>query len=126
MNAQAQARTAYSQHGTPIRTPRGSEYEIFAKITHALRAAALKGRPGFAALATAIHDNRRLWTLLASDVADEANKLPKDLRARIFYLAEFTGAHSAKVLNEGASVAPLIEINAMMMRGLRGEQGAAG
>lgn len=126
MNAHAQARTAYSQHGTPIRTLRGSEYEIFARVTHALRAAAMQGRPGFAALARAIHDNRRLWTVLASDVADGQNALPEDLKARIFYLAEFTARHSGKVLNENASVAPLIEINTLIMRGLRGEQGVAG
>lgn len=124
MNAHTLAQAAYARSDTPTRTARGTEYEIMAKVTHRLRAAAAKGKPGFAALSDAIHKNRQLWTLLAADVADNGNALPRDLRARIFYLAEFTQAHSEKVLARGASVAPLIEINAAIMRGLRsGEQG---
>jgi len=122
VNAQNLARRAYTNRSAPIRTPRGTEYEIFANITHRLKAAALKGKPGFPALAQAIHDNRKLWTLLAVDVADKDNGLPKDLRARIFYLAEFTRSHSSEVLRNSASVAPLLEVNAAVMRGLR--QGA--
>lgn len=122
MNAQNLARRAYSNKSAPIRTPRGTEYEIFAQITHRLKAAAIKGKPGFSALAEAIHDNRKLWTLLAVDVADPNNGLPKDLRARIAYLSKFTQSHSSDVLRKGASVAPLLEINSAIMRGLR--QGA--
>ncbi|MDQ7070632.1 MAG: flagellar biosynthesis regulator FlaF [Rhodobacterales bacterium] len=122
MNAQNLARRAYTNKSAPIRTPRGTEYEVFANITHRLKAAALKGKTGFPALAMAIHDNRKLWTLLAVDVADKDNGLPKDLRARIFYLAEFTQKHSREVLRNSASVAPLLEVNAAVMRGLR--QGA--
>ncbi|OUS19593.1 flagellar biosynthesis regulatory protein FlaF [Litorivita pollutaquae] len=119
MNAQNLARQAYTNQAAPIRTTRGTEYEVFAKITHRLNAAARKGKMGFPALASAIHDNRKLWTMLAADVADDDNGLPNDLRARIFYLAEFTQVHSRKVLKSEASAAALIEINAAMMRGLR-------
>lgn len=120
MNSQTLAKAAYSGHHAPIRTDRGTEYEIFARVTHKLRAAAAKGKTGFAALAEAIHHNRQLWTMLATDVADKDNALPRDLRARIFYLAEFTQDYSGKVLSKGASIAPLVEINAAMMRALRG------
>ena len=84
---------------------------------------AAQGRAGFNGLATAIHDNRRLWTLLAGDVADEGNTLPQGLRAQIFYLAEFTLHHSPKVLDGSASADVLVEINTAVMRGLR-QQGA--
>ncbi len=97
MNAQNLARQAYTNQAAPIRTTRGTEYEVFAKITHRLNAAARKGKMGFPALASAIHDNRKLWTMLAADVADDDNGLPNDLRARIFYLAEFTPGHSRQV-----------------------------
>lgn len=120
MNSQTLARSAYAQTRTPIRTERGTEYELFARVTHKMRSAAAKGKTGFAALAEAIHHNRQLWTMLAADVADRNNALPKDMRARIFYLAEFTEAHSRRVLTKGASIAPLVDINAAMMRGLRG------
>lgn len=119
MNSHHLAQQAYSNSATPTRTPRATEYAAFAKVTHRLDKAARKGRLGFAELAESLHDNRKLWTLLAVDVADDENQLPPDLRARIFYLAEFTQAHTRKVLKREASVAPLIEINAAVMRGLR-------
>lgn len=125
MNSQTLAKAAYSQGHTPVRTERGTEYELFATVTHKLRVAAAKGKPGFAALADAVYHNRQLWTLLATDVADKDNALPKDIRARIFYLAEFTQDYSSKVLSKGASIAPLVEINAAMMRGLRGPSKSA-
>ena len=75
-------------------------------------------------LVTAIHENRRLWTILAGDVADDGNTLPEQLRAQIFYLAEFTGQHSAKVLSGKAGVEILIEINMAVMRGLRQQEAA--
>ncbi|MDQ2090550.1 flagellar biosynthesis regulator FlaF [Marimonas arenosa] len=120
MISQTQAKSAYARGAMPIRTDRGTEYELFARITHKMRAAAARGQAGFAALAEALHNNRQLWTMLAADVADGDNALSKDLRARIFYLAEFTHDYSGKVLSKGASIAPLVEINAAMMRGLRG------
>ncbi|SEO07087.1 flagellar protein FlaF [Salinihabitans flavidus] len=113
------AHGAYAQAATPIRTPRGTEYELIARITHRIKATAKKGRPGFPELAEAVHDNRQLWTILATDVADIDNPLPKSLRARIFYLAEFTHIHSGKVLRENASVRPLLEVNTAILRGLR-------
>jgi flagellar protein FlaF len=115
------ARTAYSSPGTPARTPRGTEYDLFARITHQLRSAQSDGRKRSATLAGAIHDNRRLWMTLAADVADPGNALPAPLRARIFYLYQFTDAHSRKVLAGEAGVEVLIDINTAIMRGLRGE-----
>lgn len=119
MNLHHLAQKAYGDTAAPTRTPRATEYAAFARITHRLNQAARKGKLGFPELAESLHDNRKLWTLLAVDVADDENQLPADLRARIFYLAEFTQAHTRKVLKREASVAPLIEINAAVMRGLR-------
>lgn len=88
-----------------------------------MKTAATKGRSGYNELVGALHDNRRLWTILAADVASKANSLPSELRARIFYLSEFTQKHSALVLRKEASVKPLLEINVAIMRGLRQSQG---
>lgn len=124
MTPQNLARRVYTQAAGTIRTPRGAEYEAVARITHALKTSAQRGKVDFAGLASAIHDNRKLWTLLAADVADSDNGLPDDIRARILYLAEFTRQHSAKVLSAGASVRPLLEINMAILRGLKnGKQG---
>ncbi|MBN2740954.1 MAG: flagellar biosynthesis regulator FlaF [Rhodobacteraceae bacterium] len=125
MFATTLAKTAYANPGQPVRTARGTEFEVFARITRRLKQAADAGKAQFPALATAVYDNRKLWTVLASDVADPENELPSDLRARLFYLNKFTQAHSRKVLAEGASADILIEINTSIMRGLRQERSVA-
>ena len=43
------------------------------------------------------------------------------MRAQIFYLAEFTQIHSARVLKREAEPGILVDINTAMMRGLKGE-----
>ena len=119
MNAQTMAKMAYAQSATPVRTTRGTEYDVLARVTHAIKAAESRGKAGFQDLAQAIFENRRLWTILATDVADSENALPDDLRARVYYLAEFTDQHSSKVLRGEAKASVLVEINAAIMRGLR-------
>lgn len=121
MNALAQARSAYSSASAPTRTPKSIEYEAVARITARLQSAATRENDSFPALVAALHDNSRLWSLFAVNVADKDNALPNELRARLFYLAEFTQAHTNKVLARKASVAPLLEVNAAILRGLRGE-----
>lgn len=117
------AQTGYgTQTGT--RTDRSVEYDAFARITAALRKAASAAREDFASLARALDDNRRLWTIIATDVADDDNSLPRQLRGQIFYLAEFTLTQTRRVLRGEASVDILIEINTTIMRGLRGQEGA--
>ena len=123
MNTTLQARAAYSTEAGAVHTPRATEYRTLARITHLLKSAAAAGHD-MPALAAAIHDNRRLWTILATDVADPANPLPPALRARLVYLAEFTRVHSGRVLREDASPDPLIEINVAVMRGLASTGGA--
>lgn len=120
MNALSQAHRAYSAASAPTRTTRGTEYEAIARITTRIRSADAKGSAGFAALAEALSDNRKLWTIFAIDVADKGNPLPAELRARILYLAEFTNHHTSKVLARQASIDPLLEINTAILRGLRG------
>ena len=124
MTAEAAARKAaraYGRSSAPVRTHRGTEYAVFMRVTQKLQASARQGREAFPALAAAVHENRRLWTVLAADVAGPENGLSPDLRARLFYLSEFTFQHSTKVLAGTADVQPLIEINAAVMRGLAGQ-----
>lgn len=130
MNSAALATTGYGDAQVALHDFRQTEYRAFAEATRRLCAAeaAAEETGGFAALAEALHDNLRLWTILAADVASEENELPAQLRARIFYLSEFTRAHSAKVLSGEGEVRPLIDINTAVMKGLRAgvaEGGAA-
>ena len=112
------AKTAYTANQAPIRTPRGTEYEAFARITHRLKTASADTAP-FPEFAAALHSNRQLWTLLAADVAERDNALPAELRARIFYLAEFTAQHTSKVLRGTDTADVLVDVNTAVMRGLR-------
>ena len=101
-------------------TPRSVEYQVFSRVTGALNSAA-DPDTDFPKRAQAIHDNLVLWLEIAAAVADQDNELPQDLRARLFYLAEFTRAHSFKLLRRApdADIAALIEINTLVMGGLR-------
>lgn len=119
MTPSSLAQAAYSNATAPTRTPRNLEYEVISRITFRIKEAARKGPVGFSALAEALHENRQLWTLLATDVASDENGLSEGLRAQLFYLAEFTQFHSSKVLQGKASVRPLLEINTAILRGLR-------
>ncbi|SLN31765.1 flagellar biosynthesis regulator FlaF [Pseudooctadecabacter jejudonensis] len=118
MNIIDQARQAYAPKTTVLRTGRSIEHQLFSDVTVRLKEANAKKKTDFATFAEAVHANRAVWTHLASQVAEDENALSTDLRARIFYLAEFTAFHSAKILQNSADIAPLIEINTAMMRGL--------
>lgn len=121
MTPQEQARMAYSSPTGPIQSPRGTEYTAFLNVTRAIRTAALEEKGVSVALVTALQKNRQLWTLVAASVADPANELPASLRARLFYLYEFTVEHTRKVLSGQETPAALIEVNLSIMQGLVAE-----
>lgn len=116
---------AYSRPDAPGRSARAVEYDLFARITRRLSLAWAQRKQNHPALVSALHENGALWRALAVDVADPGNGLPKQLRAQLFYLHEFTAAHSKDVLDGKASAEVLVDINTAVMRGLRGTGGAA-
>ncbi|MFK7834739.1 MAG: flagellar biosynthesis regulator FlaF [Sulfitobacter sp.] len=117
MNAYALAQRAYAPTAAPTRSDRSIEYDVIARITARLKAAITSDE--FPKLMEALHENNTLWRTLALDVADAENSLPKSLRARIFYLAEFTDAQTKKVIRNGESPIPLLEVNMAILRGLK-------
>lgn len=123
MNASAMAQRAYAPTNVSTRSDRSIEYDVIARITARIKAAIVADT--FPKLLEALHDNRKLWRTLAVDVADEDNNLPAELRARIFYLAEFTDHHTARVIREKESAIPLLEVNMAVLRGLKGEGSAS-
>jgi flagellar protein FlaF len=120
VNAIWLAAEAYSGGNASTRTPRAIEYEVFSRLTRRLRSVGA-GQDGPGSMAEALHDNLRLWSAIATDVAEPTNALPAPLRARLFYLWEFTRLHTRKVLAGEASADVLVDINTAVMRGLRGE-----
>jgi flagellar biosynthesis activator protein FlaF len=116
---------SYAQREAPTRSLRSVEYDLLAQVTQRLRSAWANRASDFPALVRAVTDNTRLWSTLASDVATPGNGLPPALRARLFYLYEFTANHSRVILDDKASVEVLADINMAVMRGLRGDRGPA-
>ena len=112
------ARAAYAAE--PVRTARGTEYAIFARITHSMKSVDEADRSAFPALARAVTDNQRLWAVLAEDLMSDQNLLPVALRGQLIGLSEFVRRHTHAVLGGRASVEPLIDINTAIMKGLRG------
>jgi flagellar protein FlaF len=119
------AQNAYGNETHPMKTSRDIEYDAFARITRRLKDASARGRSGFRDLAAAIHDNRRLWVILVTDIVDKKNPLTAELKARIMYLAEFTDTHSRSVLKGDADVGPLIDVNTAIMSGLQARRQSA-
>lgn len=122
MNAYAMAQRAYAPTAAPTRSERSIEYDGIARVTSRLKKAIVTNE--YPKLLEALHENNTLWRTLAIDVADAGNELPKDLRARIFYLAEFTDHHTKKVIRDRVSAVPLLEINMAILRGLKQEGNA--
>jgi flagellar protein FlaF len=101
-----------------VRSPRNAERDAFLRVTDALEKGQAVRNARFSQYASALHDNQRLWTVLGADVADPENGLPVELRARVFYLSDFTRNHTRKALRGEADAAALIEINRAMIAGL--------
>jgi flagellar biosynthesis activator protein FlaF len=123
VNAMNLAQRAYAPTTAPTKSNRSMEYDVIAKITYRLKKAIEADELG--PLLDALHENRKLWRMLAVNVADPENLLPDDLRARIFYLSEFTNQHTTKVIRKTASAVPLLEVNTAILRGLRTEGSAS-
>lgn len=124
MNAIEQARQAYAPTQAAIRTDRSVEAQLITQITTRLRKASAAAKPDFPALVSALHDNQRMWTAMAADVADTDNALPDALRAQIFYLAEFTAHHSKLVMRGTVDATALIDVNTAVLRGLNAQAAA--
>lgn len=124
MNAHALAAATYGNPSNVQKTARTAEYQIIARITSRLQRAHSDRANGFAALAEALTENRRLWTEFAIDLASAENTLPDALKLQLLQLADFTLRHTEAVLRTGASADVLIDINIAIMRGLAGKDDA--
>lgn len=122
MNVVERARDGYQNTTVHMKSPRDTEYDVIARISHRLRAATQNRGKDFSSYISALHDNNRLWTTLAANVAQPDNDLPKELRARLFWLAEFTNSETRKLMRGEGDIAVLIEINASILQGLSGSE----
>lgn len=121
LNSSSLAKNGYAATQTATSTPRAMEYQIFAQITSRISTAHKKDGPtAFAEFAQALHDNVRLWSILAIDAAGDGNQLAPALRAQIVSLAGFVRNETGRVLARENEPDTLIDVNTAIMRGLRG------
>jgi len=76
---------------------------------------------GYAEHSISTRSSRRAEYEIIARVTQELRPFPKELKARIAYLAEFTNHQSRRILRNKASVMPLLEINMALLRGLKEE-----
>lgn len=109
----------------PVRSARSIEYELLARTTQRLQESWARRESAFGDLARAVADNTILWASLGADLVEPGNGLPPELKARLFYLYQFSEQHGQKVLAGLGDAGVLVEINMAVMRGLRGETGVS-
>jgi flagellar protein FlaF len=114
---------AYQRAATSAESPRETEYRLFAQVTMALMEAAKRDPSDLAGRIDALDWNRRVWSTLGTACADPANALPEQLRASIISLSIWVGKHTSAVIRKREDIEALIEINRMVMQGLRGGGG---
>ena len=116
---------AYQQANARAESPREMEYRLFGQVTRALMDAVALPEHEIGKRMDALDWNRRLWATLATDCADENNKLPKPLRASMISLSIWVNKHTSAVMRREESIEPLIEINRIVMQGLATSQANA-
>lgn len=116
---------AYQQAAARTESPREAEYRLFGQVTRALLQAAEIPPEDVRGRMDALDWNRRLWSALATDCSDPANALPEPLRAQIISLSLWVSRHTSAVMRREEEIAPLIDINRIMMQGMSGQPEAA-
>jgi|SRR5215467_3114205 len=120
---------AYQTTQLHTASPLTVEIMAFQKITGALERAQADAAQDLSAqpllstqrhvrLCDAIHQNSRLWLTLLEDLANPANGLPTDLKARLGSLAATSVRHGQRVVAGQATLSLLIDINRAIAAGL--------
>ncbi len=99
-------------------SPRETELRAFRYVNGLLAAAA-----DTPARAMALHKTHLLWSLLMDDLLLPGNALPADLKGRLVSLGLWAQREAAARLDDGASLAPLIELHRDMIAGLEAQSG---
>jgi len=118
----ALAHGAYKSTTKATASPRAIECQVLMRINMTLIKAEDQKDQNYPAYVQALGDNLKFWTIIGTDVSKEENELPKELRAQLFYLFEYTRLHTSKLLKRDADLtaAALIDINNNIIEGLKG------
>lgn len=116
--------TAYQHTLKATESPRDIEYRLFGQVTRALLDIAPLPRTDPKVI-DAIDWNRRLWSAMALDCANNDNAMPPQIRAGVISLSMFVARYSSQVMTQSMPVDPLIDINRTIMQGLAARAAAA-
>lgn len=123
---------AYKRTISETESPRQIERRILSRVTGELEAhmAAFDSAAGYERLGllsqglrTALWENERIWMALRDDLAEPGNTFPADLKAALISLALWVERETQTVMGGGGTVAPLVEVNRNIIRGLSGDAG---
>jgi flagellar protein FlaF len=120
MSSSTFATRGYKSLSEHTRSPKDLEYDVILGVTRELSQSSEKSTSDFPAFARILNKNERLWIEIGTQVADPHNLLEPNLRARLFYLAEFVGHQTSLVLKGKAGIESLVETNVAVLRGLKG------
>jgi len=115
------AEAAYRGSTRSTASPKTVERKLLEENANRLESLQKQKDKNFPGYVKALHENLRLWLIFAGEAARDDNPMDSSLRAQLFALSDFVRNHTAKVLNENASVEILVEINRNVAAGLRGE-----
>ena len=111
---------AYQRAHRAAEQPRSMEFRLLAEISREIEQAWDGGLRG-ARLMPALHRNREMWSTFSAACGAADNGLPPELRAGIISLALWVDRHTSQVMAGREPVAPLLEVNRLLMDGLSGE-----
>jgi len=119
MSTASLARQAYQTSAHVAPTPKAIEADAFQRVTTLLKNSRETNNTTFGDTVQAVHMNKRLWSLLASALAEDQNALPQDLKVGLLNLALFTERQCKDVLSGESPVDAMIEINQAVLSGLK-------
>ncbi len=115
---QALAYKAYGEVAQRTAGEKEIEYALFLQITDALERVADPETRTLESWADAVHRNRQLWIIIATDLLLPGNALPDEMKQSLLYLSEFVRQTSQKVMAGEECIPDLIEVNKTVMAGL--------
>lgn len=120
MSSSTIATRRYQSLGEHTRSAKDLEYDVILGVTREMSQNSAKSKTDFPAFVKTLNKNERLWIAIGTQVADPDNQLEPNLRARLFYLAEFVVHQTSQVLKGKAGIESLVETNVAVLRGLKG------
>lgn len=110
------AHQAYGNVQARTASEKEIEQALMAEITAALEEIASQEKPALSDWYDAINRNLQMWTIFTTDLLNNNNPYPNELKAQLLYLAEFVRQQSRALFSNGAGdLNELIAINKILL-----------